>query len=744
MEKVEGYVERILFRNAENGYTVIKLNTEEQDEITCVGTFSYISEGEYLEIEGDVVYHPVYAEQIKVSTYRIKEPEDVVAMERYLASGAVKGIGPSLAKDIVKKFKGDTFRVMEEEPELLQKVRGIGPKKVREIAVSFEEKREMRSAMLFLQQYNISSRFAVKIYSKYGNSMYDIIRTNPYRLAEDIDGIGFRLADDIAMRVGIAENDEFRIKSGILYELTGNSGYGNVYIPKEQLLVKARDILNVPEETIEKYIADLAVDRKLIIKEVDGAQVVYDATLYYMEMNCARMLTDLSGKYTVNRERMAKRLKEISEKEQITLDEKQEKAVIEAAENGVFVLTGGPGTGKTTTINTIIRFFESESMDILLAAPTGRAAKRMSETTGMEAQTIHRLLELKVTDAEGAGMRFERDESNPLETDVVIIDEMSMVDIYIFHALLKALLPGTRLILVGDMNQLPSVGPGNVLKDIISSQVFSVVSLSKIFRQAAQSDIVVNAHKILAGQEIKMDNKSRDFFVLSRSDSNMIISNVIQLIKEKLPGYVDASWNEIQVLTPMRSGELGVERLNKILQQYLNPKAPDKSEYENSRGIFREGDKVMQIKNNYQITWVRKSASGITFDEGVGVFNGDMGIVKEINTFAETITVVFDEDKEVEYRFSETDELEHAYAITIHKSQGSEYPAVIMPILTGPAMLLNRNLLYTAVTRAKRCVTIVGSTETVYRMICNANEQKRYSGLRERIVEINNVQKEII
>jgi exodeoxyribonuclease V alpha subunit len=736
-EQYEGYVERIVYRNADNGYTVLALKQEE-DELTCVGVFPVINEGEYIEVKGVMTEHSIYGEQLKVESYEVKEPEDAVSMERYLGSGAIKGIGQALAARITKKFKLDTFRIIEEEPERLAEIRGISEKKAREIALQFEEKREMRSAMMFLQQYGISNHLAVKIYQEYGPRVYEILRENPYKLAEDISGVGFKLADEIAMKAGISPSSDFRVKAGLLYVLSKSGAAGHIYIPKEVLLRETAKMLLVDYDFMEIKLKDLAIENRVIIKMEEDKEIVYSTHLYYMELNCARMLLDLNTQAEVDEVLFAKRLETLETEEGIVLDEMQRTAVLEGARNGLLVITGGPGTGKTTTINTLIRLFESEGMDILLAAPTGRAAKRMSETTGCEAQTIHRLLELKADteEKELTSMHFERNEQNPLETDVIIIDEVSMVDIYLLHALLKAVPVGTRLILVGDVNQLPSVGPGNVLKDIINSQRFNVVKLSKIFRQAAESDIIVNAHKINRGETISLDNKSKDFFMLHRTDVSVIHQSLIYLIKEKLPPYVKAESFDIQVLTPMRKGELGVERLNRILQEALNPPSKKKREREFVHGIFREGDKVMQIKNNYQMEWIVENKYGIKVDSGTGVFNGDMGIIREINHFAELVTVEFEENKKVEYRYSEMEELELAYAITVHKSQGSEYPAVLMPVLSGPAMLFNRNILYTAVTRAKNCVTLVGSAQMVQHMIDNMSEHRRYSSLSERLMEL--------
>ena len=603
-----------------------------------------------------------------------------------------------------------------------------------EIAQQTEEKRELRQAMIFLQNYGISLSLAVKIYQTYQLDMYRIIQENPYRMAEDVTGVGFKIADEIAHRVGIHLDSDFRIRSGIMYVLQQASLEGHTYLQEELLTRRASELLGVDASGVEKHYMDMAIDRKLILKQSEAEVQIYASTFYYMELNVAVMLRELNVKYDFSETAVEQRIRKIEQLSELELDEMQRTAVKEAVRSGLLVITGGPGTGKTTTINTIIQYFESEGMDIALTAPTGRAAKRMSETTGYEAKTIHRLLELSGGMDEHAG--FERNEQNPLETDVIIIDEMSMVDITLMHNLLKAVVAGTRLILVGDVNQLPSVGPGCVLKDIIDSHACNVVRLNRIFRQASESDIIVNAHKINRGEPVSLDNKSRDFFFLKRYDANVIISICIQLIRQKLPKYVNASPFDIQVLTPMRKGLLGVERLNTILQQYLNPPDGKKAEREHGQTIFRVGDKVMQIKNNYQAEWEIRSRYNIPIEKGLGVFNGDMGIVREINSFSETLTVEYEERRMVEYPFKELDQLDLAYAITIHKSQGSEYPAVIIPLLTGPRMLMNRNLLYTAVTRARKCVTLVGDEKAFYNMEANVNEQKRYSGLRDRLEEL--------
>lgn len=739
-DTIEGYVEHIIFRNEDNGYTVLNLMSE-GSEVTCVGIFEYVSEGELLELHGTYVEHATYGQQLKVDSYETKIPEDTIAMERYLGSGAIKGIRAALAARIVRRFGEDTMRILDEEPERLAEVKGISEAKAREIAQQVAEKSEMRSAMMFLQQYGISVALGVKIYGKYGSRVYSVLRENPYRLAEDIQGIGFRIADEIAGRIGIHTDSDYRIKSGLFYVLSLAAGEGHVYLPEEVLLSRASEILGVEASFMEKHVMDLAMDRKVVIKEeISGEErrrIVYASQYYYLELDTARRLTELNIENDEDEYKIRKRLEFIEKKNGLELETEQRNAVVEAVRNGVLVITGGPGTGKTTTINALIQYFELEGMDIYLAAPTGRAAKRMTETTGYEASTIHRLLELTgMMEESSAAAHFERNEENPLEADVIIIDEMSMVDISLMHALLTAVQVGTRLILVGDVNQLPSVGPGRVLKDIIDSQCFCVVKLNKIFRQATESDIVVNAHKINAGEEISINNNSKDFFFLKRYDADVIVASIVYLVQKKLPPYVEAKPLDIQVLTPMRKGLLGVERLNEVLQKYLNPADKKKREKEHGGGLFREGDKVMQIKNNYQLEWEIRGKYNIPVEKGVGVFNGDMGIVHEINTYAETMTVVFEECRYVEYTFKQLEELELAYAVTIHKSQGSEYPAVILPLLGGPKMLMSRNLLYTAVTRAKRCVTVVGSEVTFQAMIHNKQEKSRYTSLDQRIQEL--------
>lgn len=753
MATVSGYVEKIKYRNEENGYSILNVSADGLDYV-LVGTFPYISEGDFIEATGRDVEHPVYGDQIQVESYELKAPEDTASMERYLGSGAIRGVGTALAARIVRRFKADTFRIIEEEPERLAEVKGISEKMARAISEQMESKKEMRQAMMFLQDYGISMSLALKIYNEYGPRMYGIIKENPYRLADDIQGVGFKMADEIAQKVGIFTDSDFRIRSGIYYTLLQSVANGHTYLPQEELLASASELLRVDPSVMEKHLTDLQMEKKIVVKvneenvpdpetaaqETDPpSRHVYASQYYYTELNTARMLHDLNLRGSEPETEIRKKLEKICEEEKIEPDELQIRAVIEAVNSGLLIITGGPGTGKTTTINTIIRYFEQEEMEILLAAPTGRAAKRMTEATGYEARTIHRLLELTGVpsdDKDTSGMHFERNEENPLDADAIIIDEMSMVDIYLMHALLRAVNPGTRLILVGDTNQLPSVGPGNVLRDLIASKAFNVVQLTRIFRQAAESDIIVNAHKINDGERIPLGKRSKDFLFIRLEQPDAIISAMLTLVREKLPNYVHADMFDIQIMTPMRKGALGVERLNTILQSFLNPQDPSKPEKEVGGTIYRVGDKVMQIKNNYQIEWETRNRYGIPVDSGAGVFNGDIGIIREINTFAEELTVEFDEGKMVDYSFKQLEELELAYAITIHKSQGSEYPAVVIPVYSGPRMLMTRNLIYTAVTRARACVCLVGIPEMLQAMVDNEVEQRRYTGLKIRIQEV--------
>ena len=760
MATITGFIEKIKFRNEENGYTVLTTTDQHDgDEVVMVGNFAYVGEGDMIQATGRLTEHPIYGEQLQVESYEIKTPEDTLSMERYLGSGAIKGIGAALAARIVRHFKADTFRIMEEEPERLSEVKGISEKMAMAIAEQVEEKKDMRQAMMFLQNYGISLNLAVKIYQEYGPKLYGILKENPYRLADDIPGVGFKMADEIAGKVGIFTDSDYRVKAGMLYTLLQAVGNGHTYLPLNELLKEASELLKVAPSAMDKHLMDMQMEKRLVVKNTPEGQIVYSSQYYNLELNTARMLHDLNIRGGIPETEIKSRLLKVEQQESIQLDGLQEQAVMEAVNSGLLIITGGPGTGKTTTINTIIRYFEMEGMEILLAAPTGRAAKRMTEATGCEARTIHRLLELvpapaatarDIPGAPGgkggssgmAGMHFERNEENPLDADVIIIDEMSMVDIHLMHALLRAVNVGTRLILVGDVDQLPSVGPGNVLRDMIDSQCFNMVKLTRIFRQAAQSDIIVNAHRINEGQPVDLAKRSNDFLFIRRENPDAIISAMVTLIQKKLPGYVKAQPYDIQVMTPMRKGALGVERLNQILQSFLNPPDKTKTEKESGGTIYRVGDKVMQIRNNYQMEWEVVNRYGIPIETGSGIFNGDMGIIREINDYAELLTVEFDEGKRVEYSFKQLEELELAYAITIHKSQGSEYPAVIIPMHSGPRMLMTRNLIYTAVTRARTCVCLVGLPEVFAAMAGNSMEQKRYTGLRQRIEELYALEEE--
>lgn len=772
----EGYVEKVIYKNDDNGYAVFTVSGEDGEDI-FVGTLHGINEGIYISAEGEFVTHPQYDLQFKFTSYEIKLPEDIVSVERYLSSGVIKGVGEALAKRIVKRFKMDSLRIIEEEPERLAEIKGISDRKAREIAVSYNEKKDMQDAIIFLTGYGISVNLAVKIFNEYGDDMYEVVRTNPYKVAEDITGVGFRTADEMAEKMGISPDSNFRVRAALLYTLLNANRLGHMYLPKNMLVNKTYSLLTddsaeYDEElfaSINNRIIELSMDGKVIVKEIalpkntdvngfvsaEGGELqneadspdygneqitaVYSSVNYYTELNSARILNELDANCIRMNISTDKLIDDIEEKEGVTLDDSQRRAIRNAVDSGVAVITGGPGTGKTTTINALIKIFESAKMEIMLGAPTGRAAKRITEATGYTAQTIHRMLELSGGNPENGdtGYSFARNSANPLETDVIIIDEMSMVDSGIFYSLLQAVMPGTRLVLVGDSNQLPSVGPGNVLKDIISSGVFSVTTLDKIFRQGEGSDIIINAHKINAGKQLEINNKSKDFFYIPRNNSADIMMELKQLILHKLPEYFKLDSFEIQVLTPMRKYELGVENLNNRLQEILNPHSSNLAERERGDVTFRVGDKVMQIKNNYKLEWkIMDGNTRYVREEGIGVFNGDVGFVKEIDDYEQRMIVEFDDGRRVEYMYSQLDELEHAFAITIHKSQGSEYPVVVIPLLSGPSKLLNRNLLYTAVTRAKKGVVIVGYIGIVKSMIDNTSEQKRYTTFAERIREI--------
>lgn len=739
---LEATIEDIIFQNQENGYTVCTIEYE-GEEISCVGEMSGIYAGEEVKIIGSWSTHPIYGKQLKVDMMERSMPKTVQGMEKYLASGVIKGIGAKTAKKIVKHFGLETFRIIEEEPQVLAQVNGISQKKAQEIGEVFHAQYELRRAMLFLQEYGITPTYAIKIYKHYKEQTIDVVKKTPYRLVEDVYGIGFRKADEIAAQVGIDRNDPGRIKAGILYLLNSFSSNGHTYMPKNRLVEEALALL-IPEayqelmqtgETqnplVDNGLIELAMNKQIIIKTYDQRPCVFLNFIYQSEMAVARKLVDLATLYEKNSTLdVEKELLQTQKELNIELVEEQKEAIRHVLTHGVTVITGGPGTGKTTTINGILHMLEKAGEEVMLAAPTGRAAKRMSEATHRPAQTIHRLLEIGYMREDATRQMFNRNEDNPIEADVLIVDEMSMVDITLMNALLKAVVEGQRLVLIGDADQLPSVGAGNVLKDIISSERLPVVRLVQIFRQASKSAIVRNAHRINKGQYPVVNEKGTDFFFMKRNLQEEVKETMIELMISRLPQYqgFDAL-KDIQVLAPMRKGMLGVNELNKTLQNALNPFHQLKPEKEYRGILFREGDKVMQIKNNYNTPWKVLGKTGLAIEEGTGIFNGDCGIITGILEEEEILKVTFDDGKIVAYEFSQLDELELAYAVTIHKSQGSEYPVVILPIHSGPPMLLSRNLLYTAVTRAKKLVVCVGIMETLEKMIDNNREIERYSAL---------------
>ena len=737
-----GYIDHIIYRSEESGYTVFVLipdgetgdpETDEEGSTACTGTFSSITAGQFLNLTGKFTEHISYGHQFQIESYQIVAPKDAASVLRYLSSGAIRGIGPKLARRIVDAFGDDTFRVMEEEPERLAEVRGISERKAMEIASIMARDRDAREAAVYLGKFGISERLALRIYDTYGTQLYSVIAENPYRMAEEIEGVGFRMADAIAAKAGLAPDSDERIRSGIRYVLHLAEGNGNIYLPAEILMQQSVRLLSVSENAYRENIEALLLERSLIAKE----DRVYEPAFYYMEKETASRLLGLAVRRPEDPEALFAEISAIERAENLSLDERQREAVAEASENGIFILTGGPGTGKTTTLRVLIRLFEQRGEDIFLAAPTGRAAKRMSQATGRPARTIHRMLEVtgasSADGTENGRIHFERNADNPLECDVVVVDEVSMVDLPLMLALLRAMPEEASLILVGDRNQLPSVGPGNVLEDLLASGAFPTLELNRIFRQSEGSDIITNAHAMLTGRPIRLDNHSRDFFFLEREDADHILAAMISMIRDHLPDYLHIRRDEIQVLCPMRKGEVGTERLNGILQDVLNPAGGGKGEHRFGDTLFREGDKVMQIKNNYQMEWTIRGKYGIAVESGTGVFNGDIGRIEEIDDFSSGMRVLFDDEKEVFYSFSQLGELTRAYAVTIHKSQGSEYPAVIIPLLPGAEPLMNRNLIYTAVTRAKRCVCLIGRADVFDRMVQNTNRRKRWSHLAQEL-----------
>jgi len=749
----EGYIEKIIYRSEETGYTVFSVETTEGEEI-FVGNMPGIYDGMYIQAEGEYVHHPQYDLQFSVKTCELSMPTDVLGIERYLGSGLVKGIGQVLAKRIVKAFKEDTLRIMAEEPERLAEVKGISLRKARELGETYQENHEFQEVIIYLTQYGIHANLAMKIYRIYGKDVYSILRENPYRLVEDVPGIGFRRADEIAAATGISADSEYRLQSALLYVLNQAMNEGHIYLPEQQLLTETFRVMNLEgdwesfEDRAHDQLLEMGMNKKLMCKLIypdkdpEGMAVsaIYTWWNYNIEKDSARRLVDLCIRHETPKEELDAAIEEVEREMEIELDPGQRAAVETAICSGVAVITGGPGTGKTTIISAVIRYFEEHGLEVELAAPTGRAAKRITESTGVKARTIHRLLEFSGEPGQGDSRKpyFARNAENPLDCDAVIIDEASMLDAALFHSLLQAMTYGTRLVLVGDTDQLPSVGAGNVLHDVIESGCFPVTTLSTIFRQAEESRIITNAHKARNGEHLTIDNKNTDFFFIPRQGAEAIGREIETLIRKDLPGYLCVKEDEIQVLTPMRKYELGVEALNKRLQNTLNPASPSKREKQLQDIVFREGDKVMQVRNNYKLEWRIPASDENKFieEEGVGVFNGDMGKILSVNDFDEEFEVRFDDGRIARYPFAMADELEHAFAITIHKSQGSEYPAVIIPLSRGPERLLNRNLLYTAITRAREMVVLVGDLGMVNRMIDNESQQQRFTSLTTRIREV--------
>lgn len=733
---VSGYIERFIFKNQEETFGVFVLVSDdfEDGEMVCTGVTRGFNNGDFVSLEGEITDHKKFGIQFKFTSGSVKQPEGAQAIEKYLASGAIKGIGAVLASRIVKKFGEDSLRIMEEEPERLSLVRGISPRIARNIAIEVAQKRDVRDVMMFLQKFGISNKTALKIYDRYGQGIYGIMQENPYKIAEDIRGIGFKSIDEIAQRSGIPLDSKSRKKSGIHYVLTEASVNGNTYLPIEELKSELVRLLETDCEDLDDLLIELVMDKKIIQK----GNKIFLSYMYFDEMSVAVKLKELSESAGIYCDRAAfdGKIDDFIKRHSNCLDDNQKDAVFEAVNSGVFILTGGPGTGKSTTISAIINFFFYEGMNVALAAPTGKAAKKLEERTGFAAKTIHRLLEVNgKADIDDDVPMFTRNDENPLEEDVYIIDEMSMTDIHLFKALLEAIPVGSRLVLAGDVNQLPSVGPGNVLKDLIESDAYKCRVLEKIYRQTEDSDIIVNAHKINKGIVPVLDNKSKDFFFLKRDQREIIYRDIVLLVRDKLPRQFETGSRDVQILCPMRKGVYGIETLNRLIQEQLNPRTDSTKEVVKSEVIFRTGDKVMQIKNNYEAVWTVRGKNDIVCEEGKGIFNGDVGIITDISNAAETVRVKFEDKKEVEYTFAQLEELELAYAITIHKSQGGEYPCCVIPIVDGPEGFLSRRLLYTAVTRAAKCVIIIGSADTLGKMIANGKDKSRYTDLKERIIE---------
>ncbi|NLV76584.1 MAG: ATP-dependent RecD-like DNA helicase [Tissierellia bacterium] len=733
MLTLEGMVEEIIFRNELNSYTVATLDTFD-GKATIVGYAPLINVGETVKVEGEWIYHPNYGEQLEITNIWTVTPSTVNGIEKYLSSGLIPHIGPKTAKRIVDRFGLDTLDIIQYNPEKLKEIEGIGDKKLKKIVEAFEEQGEIRDIMVFLQQYDITPNYSIRIYKKYGKDTIKIISQNPYKLSEDIFGIGFKTADKIAQKMGIDKNSPYRIEGGIRYTLMKYAGAGHSYVPKNELIQSTAQLLELEEYLVEGSLQDLAIKGTIHISTIDDQVLIYYTPFHVAENNVSRKIVEISRVELKELDiDLDKAIKAIEGEEGIQFAEKQIEAIKESVENGIVVITGGPGTGKTTTINAIIKIFEDQGLKVHLAAPTGRAAKRMTETTGREAKTIHRLLEYSFMEED---MAFGLNEDSPLDTDLLIIDEASMIDILLMNNLLKAIMPGTRLILVGDVDQLPSVGAGNVLKDIIESGVVKVVELDEIFRQAEESMIVVNAHRINKGEYPYLNRKGKDFYFIRETNPKIIADTVVELCKDRLPNYYGIDpLKDIQVLSPMKKGDIGINVLNKQLQEALNPKGFGKKEKILGDELFRVGDKVMQIKNNYSTEW-EIIKDGVLQEKGEGVFNGDLGFILDIDDEDRVMKILFDDEKEVEYSFNQLDELKLSYATTVHKSQGSEFEVVVMPIYWGPPMLLTRNLLYTAITRAKRLVVLVGEEKYLKSMIRNNRIAKRYSSLDYKIRSI--------
>ena len=728
---VSGIVESIIFNNIENGYCVFSIDYEDE-ELVCTGNLPFLNEGEEVSLAGDFFKHPVYGKQFSFSEYSKNVPTNAHAMVKYLSSGVIKGIGAKTAEEIIRRYGDQAFEVIESYPEKLSEIKGISEKKARSISAQFHEQLYQRQAMMFLHNYGVTAAAASKIWSKYKERTIAILQSNPYELANDIAGFGFKSADSIAYRMGISSDSIHRIKAGIRYVLLEKVQDGHSFYPKDRLAIACAELLESPVELVSNALMELHIEKNIVMENMENLTAVYLGSYYYAENYVARRLVELDFVHDNDSVSPELTLEAVCKGLCLVLADKQKTAVVSSLKGGVLLITGGPGTGKTTTIKAIIEALTQAALSVQLAAPTGRAAKRMSEATGYAAKTIHRLLEVRFLEEDARRQSFVKNEDDPLDCDVLIIDEISMVDIMLMMNLLKAVKNGTRLILVGDVNQLPSVGAGNVLKDILQSGKLEAVYLDEVFRQAQLSQIVLNAHRINSGELPLLNAADTDFFMVARGDADSVALSISELVSERLPKYTgfDAV-RDIQVLTPMRKSRIGVLELNKQLQFVLNPPTPKKREYEYRNTIFREGDKVMQIKNNYNIEW--------TDGESVGVFNGDQGLIDSISLLNETLKVAFDDGKIIEYTFAQLEELELAYAITIHKSQGSEYKAVVIPVHSGPSMLLNRNLLYTAVTRARNLVVIVGTKSCLSMMIANNREIDRYSALDKKIVKFAEV-----